>query len=540
MARQLRVSTSLTATPNQRRDQATNETEVTSAYSHEVVNLPCGWGPCRFCVYNFCGTLAKPVLASLVAVLLLIYMCSFGRRGTKRLHYVGRNLSDDEAASQRESGICGEVGDEADTSSSSEKEAATLPLPELLAPSVARTPKRAFGEDEGDEKEAGPPRLPLPFKKRRFIFATPPVPPSQPLAAEGVQQVQHPPFPAGPTKPSAQRLPGAVSGEGAGDSSAGAKPLARLSKELDAADALLLLQQSPQISRSFGEETKQHMEEDPQPSTSSAGLPPFPSRAAFSKEELGESHDAHDTAHLAPAPSGQEGQPQEAGPAGAPARLPAAPSSGRLGLPVEVPPNHSFFRLPRLEAGVTLRPLNLNRALATGLASYRPLPIMREARRLFAKESLSQEEANALAGQIEELLAHIYYYQRDDVDQKNVTNAVEKLGHRLLLLDAVVSYYQVAGHPRPPPWWDKFTNLIPHVYVGRLYGGSGPAPVNYRDFAFALSEALVTLKSGIRPPNDVLYRLKYRLLCSEKLLKKFRSKGFEPWRAECPDTGGST
>lgn len=201
-----------------------------------------------------------------------------------------------------------------------------------------------------------------------------------------------------------------------------------LTAETLAASALLLLRQTPATGECPGEETEEQVEEEPLPSTSPAGILGLPSEIVTPGGEPGRSHETRDGRQPAPRPRDQDGQPQEVAVVAAPTGSGAAPSPGRLCLPLVMPPNHAFFRLAGLQPGVTLRPSNPEGARFYPPASVRSCSLLHEVRAPLAEEPLCEEEACRLVLLAEQPAAHCVRYQKLELNQRHLTSAAEMLG----------------------------------------------------------------------------------------------------------------
>lgn len=505
----------------------------------------------RFCSYASCTTTVQAALASLAAVIMLIYICSFAQKGTEHSRSASRKLSEEEAASPGRLGVCG--GNEEETDSElSTRGTFLLPLPEASRP-TARIAERGLWEAAGDRGAAGPSAAILAAPKKRWLAqaSTHPQASKQEAgrlallalhsaAAEAVEGVKDSVEPAGPFT---QQPPPAFTGEAAvhflANPTLSMGQRERPLNEVLAASALLSLQHTPQAVLGFAEKTLEESQGDPHPSTSYAGISGLASEAGRAAGGTG-IYEASPQLQQVSETSHQGESLKPFGTSAVPSRS-RKMWRGRPRLPPVVPPpNHSFFRVPTLQPGVVPRPFNIERAIY-GVVFRGPEDLLREARDLLAKESLSQEDASMLICVIEQLLAHCYQHHTNSPSAAHMHSVVQSIGFRFLVLDAAVAALHVTQQTVPKAQWEHLVQKIPHTPKGTIPSrGYRGWQYGYKDLALELIDALALLKTGVRPSPEILYRVKRMLFCTEHTVARFRRAVYDPWRADCFETVGSS
>lgn len=473
------------------------------------------------------GMTVQAVLASFAAILMLISVCGFARRASEYTRSLTRELAGDESTPPGGPDICRYTPEEPSSLSSDEKMPSLAPS-EVLE-SSANMQKLVPEDGVCDQAAAKPSKLaPPPEQKhelpaKRKAFSAQPGQPYQPgphLPVQQVERAQAEPEAPGPSESAGQEPPSSGSHEGTGlipqdafHSFAGGE---RSSAEMVAALGLLLLQQTAAIGGPPTGEIVHQGEELPQPSTSRA-------------EPL-----------QLVGPSTAATQLQPAGPAAE-----AAVADQDLYVPGLYPPSlvppgsHPFFNLPALHPGVVPRTLNLNRACSYGIAAPSAHSLLNQARAVFVKDSLSQDDADTLVDLLERIISHCYYHQQGAVVTRRYIRVCDTLAIRFLLFDAIVSGFMVLRQFPSRLWWQGFVKVIPHRFTGRTERRyRGPQSSRHELLASALSKALETLKTGVRPSRSTLFKLKYMLFCSARATERLQVAEYEPWRNDCPDNSG--
>lgn len=505
------------AMPSQRDHSVLTELHFFSFYPWESVKRPFCAHRARFCLPHQCRATALAILASLTAIIMLISMCSFARRKTKRPQFVSRKLAGNKSIPSRGPGICEDTPGESNASSSDEGSPLVASL-DVTEPSAKRL-KIVLGEDGCDEAAAGPSELFSPYRHRREKPAKREAQASQPDHSgphASVQEVgeesQAQPDVLEPSKPPGQQPFRCGPDEGTpisqNDAPLDFLPNEENSLEMAAACALLLLKQRPAISGAPTGEMVRQKEEAQQPLTPGKDSPPF-WESSTQAIQL---------------------QPPEA--TACPPDSDENPFVPGLYPPSLIPPGkHSFFNLPALEPGVVPRAINLTRAMCYGLSLPAPPKLLSEVRTVLKKNSLSQQDADALAGLLERLISHCYHHQRTKVRVADYRRSCDRLIVRFLLLDAIVSGFSVLGQHPHFSWWQQFVQLMPHQYEMRSKKKNSKQEL----LAKALSKAVALLKTGVRPSDPALFKLKYMIFCSTRSTQRLDTSHYDSWRADCPD-----
>lgn len=443
---------------------------------------------CKRDIQNSCKKPMLAVMASAVAILTLIFVCRFGRRKKEHLSILAnRKLAEDDRADapSEPPEMC---GDKQNTQEDSN--AVPEPFPKK------RLRKTSEGESEGsvggeDTTTAGPSSQTKKRKgKRKHLEVEPPT----------LHRVQ-----LGDDNNEFHDAQTAALPEWSWD-------------ETLVAEAMLLLQHYPLIPiTSFQKEETAHQQEHDfqQPSTSSKSI--FPS-----------------TPRPSPRPilmKQQQPPTEEGGDA-------ITDIEALFFLPQRLPHNHAFFRLPKLQPGVTPVQIDLQRAMTSERRRERPLFALRLARGLLAKEFLTQQEANMLARVVEVLVTECYHNQRAPIETRDVRRASDVLAARFMFFDIIVSGILVVQQDLfASPEWKAFVKLIPHSISGgpQSEEAENPRKSHYGGLARTLSRVLAILKEGQRPEDKVLYGLKYALFCKKEYFLRFRRASYDPWKLDCPD-----
>lgn len=489
----------------------------------------------------------KAVVASVAAVLLLISMCSFAQNTNVQFLYTRLRLSEDTGDRCRESAVC--EGTQKDTGSLSSDEGFRF-----VQASEPRTKKRKvlLWKEEAEEGAVGPSGFSSPLRIKREPPLRPqewgvqqgqlqqPVPSS---SGEGSETAYHLPDPPGKTpKPSTQQPPtGSLhEGEGVvlGNKSAAMAPEGRSFREVLAATALLLLHEPSGIAGGSDTEKVHRGHEEPQPSTFAAGmegsLPAGVVRARLPMVKKGD-------VQRAPCPVSDfsEVELQQFAVAPMPEDADEDPALADLYPPSLVPPvDHPFSRLPGLNPGGVPKKFDPVRALYPGIASSQPGRLLVNIRELFAKASLSQQEADMLVEKTERLVAHCHYHQKAQASRTDSRRAADLLATRFLLLEAIVSAFIITGQHPSASWWRHFVAGVPHevflVQSERLVYFKS----RHKLLATALSRGLAALKKGIRPNDKDVFKYKYMIFCLPRNSEVFNRPLYSPWRSDCSRFAG--
>ncbi|CDJ33092.1 uncharacterized protein EMH_0079990 [Eimeria mitis] len=176
--------------------------------------------------------------------------------------------------------------------------------------------------------------------------------------------------------------------------------------------------------------------------------------------------------------------------------------------------------------------INLRRGVTAWPGRRDLMPLLVEARELLSKQFLYFDDMEKLAHVAEALIEHGTNHQRQDLSEHSPTRAVERLGMRFLLMDAVVSAFIVLGQKPDEKLWKSFTDAINHKPpLGHFYGMLGGRET-WASQALQLSRAIETLKTGKRPKAADLVHLKRMLICSPSSHPRFKKPDFNPWRQD--------
>lgn len=226
-----------------------------------------------------------------------------------------------------------------------------------------------------------------------------------------------------------------------------------------------------------------------------------------------------------------------------PRRTPtSAPSSTPAVLPEARPTvrEHPFSRLPPQVPSVYGQYFTPESAIAHGEGTMVLYPRACAMAGLLAKDWLGPREAMNLADLAGPFVDYLLRYQRRDVSQSPGYEVVRALGYRFLCFDLLVSALHVLGESPRGQWWDRLVREVPHT---SNYAYEDPRKYPLRAFnqelSRELSAALAILKTGRRPSKRTLVRLKRMLFCSAYSPPVFKSPRWEPFRVADREAGGN-
>ncbi|CDI87734.1 hypothetical protein EPH_0046790 [Eimeria praecox] len=208
-------------------------------------------------------------------------------------------------------------------------------------------------------------------------------------------------------------------------------------------------------------------------------------------------------------------------------------SHSPVGFPAifETTREHNFYRIPHVLPGQILRPMNFARASGITSGIREANPLLRQARNLLVRPSITPQQLETLTDLAERLAAHALRYQRQSMHGRPAGAAVIKLGIRFLIMDVILCTLQLLGQRPAGPWWLEITEAVSHsppIMDGRA---TLTAQRRYNvALAFGLSQALAGLKLGIRPSEAEVVRLKRMLFCNKRSPKYFLTCNYDEWR----------
>ncbi|CDI78881.1 hypothetical protein EAH_00038170 [Eimeria acervulina] len=190
---------------------------------------------------------------------------------------------------------------------------------------------------------------------------------------------------------------------------------------------------------------------------------------------------------------------------------------------------HPFVRLPRpmVDEGTALPQVDLKHAVEQIPGRRDVVLLLQRAHDLLLQEALRANGLKQLTNIAMHLISHAMNHQTQKVSDQKIGRAVDRLGVRFLLLDVVVSTLLVLGQEPAAAYWQRFVDAMPH---------DGPAESMRQPFSFFLaqdlSSAMVTLKTGRRPPPHVLLKIKRMLFCTSGSPFRYRRRDFDRWRID--------
>ncbi|CDJ36568.1 uncharacterized protein EMH_0090650 [Eimeria mitis] len=217
--------------------------------------------------------------------------------------------------------------------------------------------------------------------------------------------------------------------------------------------------------------------------------------------------------------------------------IPAVGSNSAIvvlsGTPPQVPVSmydHPFVSLPQRLVSPTPAScrVDLRRAVTAYPGRRDVVTLLQMAYDLLSRRALCLDELKELALVAGALVEHGMNHQSVDLTHHQASRALERLGLRFLLMDAVVSTFIVLGQDPEPGDWKLFTDTISHAAPTGYFGESRVTAAY--TLARELSAAIKTLKGGKRPAPADLFHLKRMLFCSPSSPARFRRPDFDRWR----------
>ncbi|CDI79144.1 hypothetical protein, conserved [Eimeria acervulina] len=192
----------------------------------------------------------------------------------------------------------------------------------------------------------------------------------------------------------------------------------------------------------------------------------------------------------------------------------------------------TFPRLPTVRCKVSIPHSSVR---SPELPSHTPCYLARELLRVWRicnKRSIYQRDVERLLRQAGKLAKHAQDLMASPLKQ-TPTEAVDQLGRRLLLLEAMYSIKKVLG-PRVQwdAWWRYFTAGIPSDYCRPLPEKHRQLSRTLHNLALELSIAVMKYKIGDAPSPEEVATLKEKLFTGETATSHFRREEWDAWRPE--------
>ena len=192
----------------------------------------------------------------------------------------------------------------------------------------------------------------------------------------------------------------------------------------------------------------------------------------------------------------------------------------------------AFPRLPTVRCKVVIPPSSMR---SPELPSHTPCYLARELSRVWRicnKRSIYQRDADRLLRQAGKLAKHAQDLMASPLKQ-TPTEAVDQLGRRLLLLEAMYSIKKILG-PRVQwdAWWRYFTAGIPSDYCRPLPEKHRQLSRTLHNLALELSIAVMKYKIGDAPSPEEVATLKEKLFTGDTATSHFRREEWDAWRPE--------
>ncbi|CDJ32514.1 uncharacterized protein EMH_0044900 [Eimeria mitis] len=211
--------------------------------------------------------------------------------------------------------------------------------------------------------------------------------------------------------------------------------------------------------------------------------------------------------------------------------LQASTSYGMWKLPQDIR-KHPYVRLPALAKDVVVKHVDVDNLFNPMRMKEQFHPPLVKLRKLFSKDVLSQDDADAVVRAIEELVGSAWYQARKSFRRRPV-HAAETCGQHFLIFDALVSAFELLGDSMELPlWWGRFVAAFDGDPSARLPPVSDHAGGVRRRMIRRIQNALDIYKTGRRPLLQEVIALKKLLFCSSATPGSFNDKQWDPWRED--------
>ena len=209
-----------------------------------------------------------------------------------------------------------------------------------------------------------------------------------------------------------------------------------------------------------------------------------------------------------------------------PSVLPAPPGS-----PSQV---HPYIHIPSIQPGVKPRLFSPDLAKTSVCLARKLVPHLKEMRLLLLKPVLDAAAVESLMTTAELLANHARNFMGFSVDSLIPVQAVEHLGRRFLLLDALHSAAQVLGPSMQlSAWWQDLLNRVPSSYNRDVTGPQRQIRVVVNlELARRLSHALELYKAGSAPTPEEVITLKRDLFHMPGAPGIFKHAEWDCWRED--------
>ncbi|KAL8437699.1 hypothetical protein ACSSS7_000724 [Eimeria intestinalis] len=192
---------------------------------------------------------------------------------------------------------------------------------------------------------------------------------------------------------------------------------------------------------------------------------------------------------------------------------------------------HPYVRIPVLVPGVVPRPLNVDKIFETS-GPRRHCYLLREVREIFVNKPLIvQHDAAYLVHLAEQLANHLFNRMSTDVGHQPAFMAVNLLGRRFMVYDALYSISAALDVNWPlESWWRILAEKVPsEVDISGYFSNTHTF---YIPLIEDLTKALRLFKSGLRPSEELLISIKRRLFCDKLTTYYMKERSWDAWRED--------
>ncbi|CDJ48747.1 hypothetical protein, conserved [Eimeria brunetti] len=210
----------------------------------------------------------------------------------------------------------------------------------------------------------------------------------------------------------------------------------------------------------------------------------------------------------------------------------AAQRSFSLGANRKDATKHPYARLPKLQDDVRIPPSSVNSPRAAVKVSQYLSTELGRFRIICKKRTLEQKDVYRLL-RIAGRLAKYAQEMMTSTPRPFPSDAVEALGRRFLLINALHSIKRILGHRvRWDMWWRDFTSSIPSDYCRPQPNKNLQMSQELHSLALQLSTALMKYKIGDAPSDEEVIALKMKLFLGRTCIRCFRRPDWSRWRED--------
>ncbi|CDI86271.1 hypothetical protein, conserved [Eimeria praecox] len=198
----------------------------------------------------------------------------------------------------------------------------------------------------------------------------------------------------------------------------------------------------------------------------------------------------------------------------------------------ENPPKHPYVRLPKVAQQINIRQTFLRGPEPSFRLPPRLSFDLAQLRAICKLPWIGQVEVNRLLGVAGRLAKHGKELMATS-PRPYPSEAVETLGRRFLLLDALNAIRKILGNlVQWDDWWKDFTAGIPSDYSRSSPTHRLPLSQELHQFALELSAAVGKYRNDSPPSDEEVIYLKKKLFFGSTCTRYFRRREWDNWRED--------